>query len=242
MVLFVVDPDAAKVALRARMIGCPEENCLGRLQPWSSARPRTVTVGPGERVRLVPDRGVCKTCRTTHTLLPAWYVPRRSCGADFLGMVISARVNYGHRAHRIAEVLGLSRTTVRRWVRGLADADGVIGRLTAYIGVNLGGAGLPCRQRRARPAHAAGTWPIALALDELVYAATAITRPDPENNTKAPSGVDYIHLLGRADRIEQNRRLRLVDHTNARPGLSPWAAVNLAAGGRLLNMIASGVP
>ena len=82
--LFVVDPDAAKVALRARMIGCREENCPGRLQPWSSARPRTVSVGPGARVRLVPDRGVCKTCRATHTLLPAWYVPGRSCGADFL--------------------------------------------------------------------------------------------------------------------------------------------------------------
>ena len=157
-------------------------------------------------------------------------------------MVVSAAVNHGHRAHRIAEVLRLPRTTVRRWVHGLAEADGVICRLSAHIGINLGGAGLPCRQRRPRVASTPASQAVALALDELAYAATAITRPDPPNNTKAPSGVDYIHLLGRADRAEQNRRLRLVDPTDARPGISLWTAINVAAGGRLLNMITSGVP
>jgi hypothetical protein len=240
VVLFVVDPNAAKLALRARMIGCPQPHCPGRLQPWSCARPRTVIVGAGERLRLVPDRGVCKTCATTHTLLPAWYVPRRSVGAEFLGMVISAVVSHGHRPRRIGEVLRLPRTSVRRWVRGLVEADGVLANLAAQVCTNLGGAGLPRRQRRHGLANTPATQAVSLALDELAYAATAITRSDPPNNTNAPSGVDYIYLLGRADRIEQNRRLRLVDPTGARPRLSLWAAINLAAGGRLLNMIATG--
>jgi Domain of unknown function (DUF6431) len=240
VVLFVVDPDAAKLALGARMIGCPKPNCPGRLRPWSSARPRTVIVGPGEWLLLVPDRGMCKTCATTHTLLPAWYVPRRSFGAEFLGVVISAAVNHGHRPRRIAEVLRLPQTSVRRWVHGLVDAEGVLAGLAAQVCTNLADAGLPIRQRRHRPASTPATQAVSLALDELAYAATALTRPDPPNNTNAPSGVDYIHLLGRAERVEQNRRLRLVDPTGARPRLSLWAAINLAAGGRLLSMIASG--
>lgn len=149
MVLFVVDPDSARAALLARMIKCPERACVGRLGPWSAAWARTVTVAAGQQVRLVPDRGRCTTCQVTHTLLPTWYLPRRSCGIEMFGTVITSVVNYGHRPNRIAEVLRLARTTVRRWTCGLATADTVFARLAARIDVdlNLGvPAAVPARQ------------------------------------------------------------------------------------------------
>jgi hypothetical protein len=108
VVWFVVDPDSARAALRARIIKCPERACAGRLRPWSAARARTVTVAVGQRVRLVPDRGRCTTCGVTRTLLPTWYMLRPSRGIEFFGTVITSVVNYGHRSDRIAEVLGLS--------------------------------------------------------------------------------------------------------------------------------------
>jgi hypothetical protein len=175
VVLFVVDPDSARAALRVRMIKCPERACTGRLGPWSAARARTVTVAVGQRVRLVPDRGRCTTCGVTHTLLPTWYVPRRSCGIELFGTVITSVVNYGHRPNRIAEVLRLARTTVRRWTRGLATADTVFARLAAHIDVDLN-LGVPPRYRPANPPSTPARRGVALALDQLAYAATAIIR------------------------------------------------------------------
>jgi hypothetical protein len=174
VVLFVLDTDAAQLALRARRIKCPERGCPGQLGPWTPARARTVTVAVGQRIRLVPDRGRCGTCLVTHTLLPAWYVPRRSCGIEFLGVVITSVVNYGHHPNRIARVLRLPRTTARRWTHGLTAADTVLARLTAHIDIHLTGS--TPRYRPANPPSTAATQGVALALDQLVYAAAAIVR------------------------------------------------------------------
>ena len=227
--LFVVDPDAARIALRARAISCPQEDCAGRLRPWSPARPRTVTVWLGEQARLVPDRGRCGACRVTQTLLPAWYVPRRSAGIEVIGVVITGFVNYGHRADRIAAALRMPRSTVRAWVRGLADASPVFGQLAVHIGLNLG-AVVRSPQSPKQPVCTAATKNAAGALDQLANAAHALTTPDSPHTATGPTGIDYIYLLGKNARVEYNQPLRLVDPSNARTTLGLWPAINLAAG------------
>jgi hypothetical protein len=199
-----------------------------------------VTVRLGEQARLVPDRGRCGVCRVTQTLLPAWYVPRRSAGVEVLGVVINGFVNYGHRADRIAAALQMPRSTVRAWVRGLADAADVFSRLTAHVAVGIG-AVIRYPQRPRLPVCTARTENAARALDELAYAAHALTTPDIPHTATGPTGVDYIYLLGQHARVERNQRLRLVDPTNARTNLGLWPAINLAAAGQLLNMINAGV-
>src|SRR5262249_40260923 len=151
--------------LHARAIRCPQYGCEGRLQPWSPARPRTVMARPGEQVRLVPDRGRCGLCRVSQTLLPAWYVPRRSCGIEVVGAAIGGFVNVGHRPDGIAATIGLPRSTVRRWLTGIADAAPVFVDLAAHIGVGIG-ATVIYPQSRKRPPCRPGTQNAAWALDE----------------------------------------------------------------------------
>lgn len=238
--LFVVDVDAARIALRARAIRCPQYGCSGRLRPWSPARVRTVTRWPGELVRLAPDRGMCVVCRVSQTLLPAWYVPRRSASIEVVGAVVSAFVNYGHRPNRIAEVLRMPRSTVRGWVHRLPEASPVLQQLTARIVVEIG-VDVPQPEVPSRPPCTPGTQGLALALDHLARTAWGLTQPDPAHTAAgAPTGIDYIHLLGQAHRREANWRLRLVDPSHARTGLGLWPAINLGTGGRLLNMINAG--
>ena len=67
----VVDPDAARVALAAGRLACPEPGCEGRLRVWSRARARQVRQLGAELVRLRPDRARCVACGVTHVLLPA---------------------------------------------------------------------------------------------------------------------------------------------------------------------------
>ena len=239
--LFVVDVNAAHAALHARVLSCPQDGCDGRLQPWSPARTRTVTMRPGQRVRLTPDRGRCGRCRVSQTLLPAWYVPRRSCGIDVIGTAICGQVNLGHGHARIAHVLGLPRSTVRRWLGRLTDAAPAVRAITHHIIVGIG-TYVWSPERAPRPVCVPSTEDVAWALDELVHAAYALTRPDPPHHSASVTGIDYIYLLRQRARRDTDRLLRLADPANARAGLGLWPAINLASGGRLLTMIASSAP
>jgi hypothetical protein len=55
--LFVVDADAARLALRGSAVGLPPEGLWGRSHPRTAARTRTLTVGVGQRQAVTPDRG-----------------------------------------------------------------------------------------------------------------------------------------------------------------------------------------
>jgi hypothetical protein len=70
-VITVVDPDAARVALAAGQLACPEPGCDGVLRVWSRARAWRVRMPGGDLQRLRPDRAQCRACGITHVLLPA---------------------------------------------------------------------------------------------------------------------------------------------------------------------------
>jgi len=200
-----------------------------------------VTVRVGERVRLAPDRGRCGSCRASQTLLPAWYVPRRSCGIAVIGAAIEGHVNVGHGRAQIAHVLGLPHSTVRGWLARIKGAAAAVRAITHHI-ITRVGASVWFPQLPRRPAHVPSTEDVAWAFAELAHAAHALTRPDPPHNSASATGIDYIHLLGQQARRDTNRLLRLADPTNARTSLDLWPAINLASGGRLLTMIASPAP
>ena len=87
----VVDPDAARRALLAGLLTCPEPGCEGVLRVWSRARTRRVRRLDGALIALRPDRARCRRCAVTQVLLPAWCVPRRGYGVEVVGAAHPAR-------------------------------------------------------------------------------------------------------------------------------------------------------
>ena len=68
---------------------------------------------------LRPRRAYCRSCETTHVLLPAFVVPRRHDGAEVIGSALLDKAGgAGHRA--IAAQLGRPAGTVRGWLRAFA--------------------------------------------------------------------------------------------------------------------------
>jgi hypothetical protein len=81
------------------------------------------------------------------------------------------------------------------------------------------------------------------APDDRINVAASLTRPDPPARTISTTGINYLDMLVAQARREANRLLRLVDPSNDRTTLGVWPAINLAAGGRLLAIVASsGLP
>ena len=94
----VVDPDAARRALLAGLLTCPEPGCEGVLRVWSRARTRRVRRLDGALIALRPDRARCRRCAVTQVLLPAWCVPRRGYGVEVVGAaLLAAAEGAGHR-------------------------------------------------------------------------------------------------------------------------------------------------
>ena len=54
-VITVVDPDAARDALHAGLLSCPEPGCAGVLRVWSRARARRVRRREGALIVLRPE-------------------------------------------------------------------------------------------------------------------------------------------------------------------------------------------
>lgn len=119
-VIMVMDPVVADAQLAASAISC--STCSLPLAPWGYSRERSVR-GPDGPLRVRPRRARCRSCRTTHVLLPAQLVPRRSATVEVIGAVLLASAHgVGRRA--IAADLNLPTDTVRGWIR----------RATANIG------------------------------------------------------------------------------------------------------------
>src|SRR5664280_2058816 len=70
-----LDVDAARRALTACELTCPQQDCGGILRIWSAARPRQVDGLDGTALTLTPDRARCRSCKATATLLPTGGYP-----------------------------------------------------------------------------------------------------------------------------------------------------------------------
>ena len=116
LVIMVLDAAEAGEALASGALPCP--TCGRGLKPWGHARTRSVRGRHGP-LRLRPRRARCAPCRTTHVLLPASCLPRRSAGSELVGAaLLAAAGGTGHRV--IAATLDLPADTVRGWLRHAA--------------------------------------------------------------------------------------------------------------------------
>lgn len=107
------DPALVEADLKAGSVACP--SCAGRLGGWGFARWRNLR-DLAERVALHPRRGRCRSCRTTHVLLPDVVLVRRVDTAVVIGTALGiAAAGAGHR--RAAERVGRPTSTVREWLR-----------------------------------------------------------------------------------------------------------------------------
>ena len=228
----VVDPDAARRALLAGLITCPEPGCGGVLRVWSRARVRQVRRLDGELITLRPDRARCRCCAVTQVLLPVWCVPRRGYGVEVIGAaLLAAAEGAGHR--RAAAVVEAPAGTVRGWLRAIrAGADALTARaveVAEAAGASLFPPGTPARWAgRALPetVSALGTAARAFALD--------LSTPRPPGSGGTLTGVDYLAVIAERHRLHLHHQLRLIDPSGGVVALRGWQLINLLTGGRLL--------
>jgi hypothetical protein len=117
MLMVGVDQVAVESDLIEGRLACPY--CEGELRPWWFARARKLRDGEDD-LRIRPRRAICHGCRTTHVLLPVAGLLRRRDLAEVIGRALVTWVaGTGHRA--IAGSLGIPPTTVRGWLRRLAE-------------------------------------------------------------------------------------------------------------------------
>jgi len=111
-----IDTAAVETDLIGGRLGCPD--CTSGLRPWGHGVEREVRLlGRIERRRL--RRSICRTCTTTHVLIPEDTLLRRRDGVEVVGAALTAKARGdGHR--RIAEDLGRPASTVRGWLRRFA--------------------------------------------------------------------------------------------------------------------------
>jgi hypothetical protein len=237
-VITVVDPDAARGALLAGLLCCPEPGCDGILRVWSRARARRVRRRDGALIVLRPDRARCRRCAVTQVLLPAWCVPRRGYDVEVVGAALLAAADgAGHR--RVAARVEVPAGTVRGWLRAVrTDAPALTARAVGVAqaaGVSV------------FPAQAAARW-AGRALPEAVAALGAAARafalhlstPPPPGPGGPLTGVDYLAVIAERHRRYVHRGLRLADPSGALAALRGWQLINLITGGRLLTSAPAG--
>lgn len=118
MLIVGSDPSRVETDLLTGAIGCP--SCRGVLARWGFARRRSLRGDEGP-VRVRPRRGRCRSCRSTHVLLPDVALLRRVDTVAVIGRAVTARASGAGRA-RVAVELGRPLSTVRGWLRRFAAA------------------------------------------------------------------------------------------------------------------------
>ncbi|MDZ7887338.1 MAG: DUF6431 domain-containing protein [Mycobacterium sp.] len=99
---------------------CPRCH-TGRLAAWGHGRRRTVRDLDDTTVTVRPRRTRCRSCSSTHVVMPAALQPRHADTTAVIGMALLHKANgIGHR--RIAALLNRPAPTVRRWLRRLPPA------------------------------------------------------------------------------------------------------------------------
>lgn len=107
------DGDEVERGLLGGCLGYP--GCGGVLGPWGHARRRVLRCRGGEEL-ICPRRTKCRSCGSTHVLLPDSTLIRRRDDVETIGEAVLAKAaGSGHR--RIAEGLGLLPGIVRGWLR-----------------------------------------------------------------------------------------------------------------------------
>lgn len=105
--------DDVETDLMSGAVSCP--SCGGVLGRWGFARWRLVRAETGT-VGLRPRRTRCRSCSSTHVLLPDVVLARRVDTVAVIGSALSAAAaGAGHR--KVAEQVGRPPSTVRGWLR-----------------------------------------------------------------------------------------------------------------------------
>jgi hypothetical protein len=230
-VLNVIDPDAARAALRAGLLACPEPDCPGRLRIWTRARPRRVRLAGGQ-VLVHPDRGRCRECEVTQVLLPAWCLPRRAYGVDVVGAALLAGAQ-GRGCERAAAAAGVPLGTVRGWLRAVTRASGVL--ITQAVEVAKSYGDPDACSPRTRVDHESS--PLAAAVNAVGGAAgvlhLAVAHPR-RGTPNSVTGIDYLEIISSRYHRELLHARRLADPTGAIGRAGPWELINVITAGRLL--------
>ena len=160
----VLDPAAARQALRCGRMRCPD--CAAPVRPWGRARIRTVRDRDGRRRTACPDRVRCTGCGGTHVVLDAGLLPHRGYTVGLVGQaLLAAAAGAGHR--RIAVELAIPEGTVRGWLRRIRATAAQLHQVAVQTIVLLDQDALPDTARAD---------PLALVLDALGAAASAFGR------------------------------------------------------------------
>jgi len=231
-VITVLDPDAARTALAAGELACPQPGCGGRLRPWSMARARRVRGRDGTSVRLRPDRAKCRACRRSHVLLPAEYLPRRAYDVHVVGAaLLEAAQGAGYR--RVAAAVDVPASTVRGWLtsvrtRSTTLVAGAI-ELTRAAGQDWswlpGWAGWALPEAVAALGGAARGYALALARP---------IRPALRLVPAGCTGIDYLRLIAERHRLALQAGFGVIDPTGLLDDLRGWPLINVFARGGLL--------
>lgn len=109
--------ELAEKLLAADELRCPL--CRdGQLSSWGYGRRRTVRDHDAATITVRPRRTRCRSCSSTHIVMPAALQPRRADTTAVIGTALLHKANgLGHR--RIAATMGRPVSTVRRWLRRL---------------------------------------------------------------------------------------------------------------------------
>lgn len=128
MLIVRSDADRVEADLAAGSVACP--SCGESLGGWGFARWRTLRSESGP-VGLRPRRARCRSCRSTHVLLPDAVLARRVDTVAVIGAALTkAAMRVGHR--KVAEQLGRPPSTVRGWLRRFRAAAA---RVAAHFSV-----------------------------------------------------------------------------------------------------------